>query len=466
MGLTVAKRIPSRAVVFFGLAGVLVIVGACTGGALESERRARGDLEEVAGRFRPSGVKPDLLTLAPDSPIDDYLRFALLNSPRVEAAYFDWAASVERITDARSLPDPRLTFELDIAEVVMSAKAGLMMDLPGPGKLRAAGNLAAAESTALYAVFEGEVLRAAYALKSAWYRALFLEDNLRAQRENLLLLSDLEQLARQQNAAGRASLQDVLRAQIEQEQLRTRIANLEDSRSTLVAELKAALGLGVREADPPLPARFVPSPGLPARDAILEIALRRNPGIRRMAADVRRAEAQVELARTAGVPDFAAGIEADFKDNPATWKPSIGMTLPVWRDKIAARIAAAQGEKRAAEARLTAEQVQFAAELTATLYAWRESLRNVELLEERLLPRARQSFDAARTGYANGRSGFLDVVDAYRQVLAFDVALIEARTRRELALASLSLLIAGVPPPGAPVLAPESNPDPPKEFAR
>ena len=82
----------------------------------------------------------------------------MLNNPRVEAEYYAWAASVERITGARSLPDPRITFEADITDTVMSLMPGLMIDLPGPGKLRAAGDVVAAESRVAYFRFEIEVL--------------------------------------------------------------------------------------------------------------------------------------------------------------------------------------------------------------------------------------------------------------------------------------------------------------------
>ena len=45
-------------------------------------------------------------------------------------------------------------------------------------------------------------------------------------RENLVLLGGLERLARAQNEVGKATLQDVLRAQIEQDRLRNEIVNL------------------------------------------------------------------------------------------------------------------------------------------------------------------------------------------------------------------------------------------------
>jgi outer membrane protein TolC len=327
-----------------------------------------------------------------------------------------------------------------------------MVDLPGPGKLRLAGDVAAAASRAAYFGFEREILRTALAVKSAYYRRHYLEETIRVEKETLRLLSDLEQLAQQQNAAGRVTLQDVLRAQIARDQLGTEIENLEDSRGTIAAEMKAALGLRPGDADPPMPATFEPSTGDPPPDELWATALARNPSLRAMKEDVLAAEASLELARKSRVPDFSLGLEVDLKSDPTMFRPSASMTLPVWRDKIAAEIAGAQAEKRAAEARLTAEQVEIAAEMAERLFLYREALRDDALLREKLLPRARQSLDAARAGYVNGRADFLDVIDAQRTLLGFELEGIEARTQRELALASLSLTIAGVPPAGAPIL--------------
>jgi len=376
--------------------------------------------------YRPGDAKPVLPLLLNDSALSDYLRFAMLNNPRVEAEYYAWAASVERITGARSLPDPRITFEADITSVLEAVMPGLMIDLPGPGKLRAAGDVAAGESRASYFRFEIEVLRTAMALKSAYFRLHFLEDTLRVQRETASLLADLETQAQQQVAAGRSGIEDVLRAQIDREQLLTQITNLEDSRGVLLAEFRAALGLQHDDADVPVPTAFEPSPPPPPADQI--------------------------LARTSRVPDFSVGIMADVMASPVMWRPTGSITLPIWRDKIAAEISAAQLEKRSSEARLSAEQIGLAADVASMLYLYRESVRNIDLYAATLLPKAHQSLDAARSGYAAGRSSFLDVIDAERQLLVLDLSLVEARTTRELAIASLSLLIAGTAPEGAPIL--------------
>jgi outer membrane protein TolC len=130
----------------------------------------------------------------------------------------------------------------------------------------------------------------------------------------------------------------------------------------------------------------------------------------------------------------------------------------VWRDKVAAGIARAKAEALAAEARWNAEQITLAVELAEKSFAYREITRNLELLQRQLIPKARLSVEIARAGYRSGNISFFNLIDAERQQLAFQLEEVEARTRRQIVIAELSLLIAGVPPPGAP-LRPDVNPE-------
>jgi outer membrane protein TolC len=449
-----AQRAANRAAI--GLVGMIILaVAGCRGLSTPSERSARANVAAV--RTKMAMGHSQLPKLTPESRLEDFISFAMLNRPGVAGAYQDWVASVERITVERSLPDPRLTFSTDIQKMVMGVMPGLMVDLPGPGKLRAAAGVASAESAATYFEFEAAVLKGAFEVKRAYYQLYFLEQRIAANRETLGLLRDLEKLARTQNEVGKATLQDALRAQIDAERLETEIANLEDSRSALLAEFKAALGLKPSEANPPVPKQFASTELREPLDELWSVAVKRNPRLQRMAAEVRAAEAAITLARRSRRPDFSVGIEADVKANPVMFTPQLGVTLPIWRDKIAAQIAAAQAGKRAAEARLTAEEIDLAVEFAQRTFVLHESTRNVSLLSERLLPKARQSLEVARSGYAAGKSSYLDLTGAQRTLLEFQVAEIEARTQREIALAELSLLIGGIAPTNAPLLAPATN---------
>lgn len=434
------------------IAAALLLVAGCAGVPTRGEMQALANQQSVEHTYRPGGQPPHLPMLDTNSPLNDFLLFAMLNQPQVEAAYYEWTASVQRITIERSLPDPRLTFQSDIADLVVSLMPGLMLDFPGPGKLKAAANMADAASEAKYFTFESSVLRTAFALKKAYYEIHFLEAKLRVNQQTLSLLVDLEKLARSQNEVGKVTLQDVLRAQIEEERLTTEIVNLEDSRSSLLAQFKAALGLTPDQPPLPTPQRFESTPLDLTSDQLFATALTRNPRLKAMEGEVRRAEASLRLAYQGRVPDFTAGLEADAKGSPVVYTPQVGVTLPVWRDKIAAQIGEAQAEKRAAEARLTGEQIGLAVEFAEKTFLFRESGRTLTLLEERLLPKARQSLEVARGAYLSGQLDFLNLIDAERTLLGFQLAEIQARTQRELILAELSLLILGVPPARAPIL--------------
>ena len=426
----------------------LLLLAGCRGTPAKGEKEARLQVEAVAGSYRPAGRKPELPVLTGQSGLSNFLTYALLNQPQVEAAYFDWLASVERITVERSLPDPQLTFQMDIQEIVTSLMPGLMMSFPGAGKLRAAGAVAAAESQAKYFTFKTASLESAYAVERAYYQLYFLEEKIRVNRENLSLLSDLAKLARAQNEVGKVTLQDVLRAQIEQGRVETEIANLEDSRGPLLEQFKAALGLHADQPAPPVLQRFESTPLEVTSGQVLEAALARNTHLKAIEAEVRAAEASITLAHKARMPDTSLGLMADVKMTPTIYRPWGTVTLPLWRDKLAAQIAQAQANKRAGEGRLSAEQIALAVAVAEKSFLYREATRNLELLQNQLLPRQRQSLEIARSGYLAGQIDFFNLTDTEQTFLRFSLDEVEARAQRELALAELSLIVQGMPPAG------------------
>jgi outer membrane protein TolC len=436
------------------LFAVLTLTG-CKGVATRGEREARRQMSAVTSVYRPNRQPPTLPDLTTNSPLADFLTYAMLNQPQIEAAYYDWAASVENITVARSLPDPQLTFQADIGNIVSSVMPGLMQNFPGPGKLRAQARAAAADSRGKYFAFESAVLQTAYAVKQSYYQLWFLDEKIRVDREMLQLLSELEHIARAQNEVGQATLQDVYRAQIEEDRLRNEIANLEDSRQPLQAQFKAALGFTRDRPDPPMPARFEATTLDLLAEQILDTAFARNPELKAMEAEVRRAQASLDLAYKAKVPDFSLGLMADVKMAPVLYRPLATVTLPIWRDKIAAEIAAAQAGKRAAQARLSAEQINLTVEFAEKSFDYREVTRNLDLLRGQLIPKAQRSLEIARSAYLSGKTEFFNLIDAERTLLEFRLSEIAARTQRELVLSELSLLIAGVPLANAPLLPAE-----------
>ncbi len=434
-----------------GIIALGLLLAGCRGIPTPGEQDARRQMQTVEADFRPHGQKPALPILTPDSGLSNFLAYAELNQPAVAAAYFDWAAAIERITQARSLPDPQFTFQMDIQNAVTSIMPGLMGTVPWPSKLRVGAEVASAESRTKYFAFQSAVLQAAFELKRSYYQLYFLEQKLRVERETLRLASQLEQLARTENEVGKVTLQDVLRAQIEQARLRTEIANLQDSRASLLAQFQAALGMQPQEPPPPVPQHFESTAIEFTGDKLLEAALTQNQRLKGMAEEVRAAEASILLARKGRFPDFGLGFMADAKANPTLYRLPGGpgtISLPIWRDKIAAQIAEAQANKRSAQARLSGEQIALAVEIAERSYLYRVATRDLALLNDQLLPKARQSLEVARSGYLAGQIDFFNLTDTERTLLGFELDKVEAATQREIVLAELSLVIQGMSPVG------------------
>jgi outer membrane protein TolC len=234
---------------------------------------------------------------------------------------------------------------------------------------------------------------------------------------------------------------------MEQDRLRNRLANLEDSRSAVGARLKSALGIAPDQASPKFALKLDPEAASFTEQSLLETAFARNPRLKEMRAEVLRAVALYHLAEKATVPDYSFGIGVGV---PLAVTPSFGATLPIWRDKIAAEIASGSSALQAAHARLTAEELDLAVRFAETAYAWREANRSADLHGSRLLPKAKAALEAARAGYVTGTSTFADLLDAERELLEHHVLHAEALGQREMVLAEMSLVILGRWPTGVP----------------
>jgi len=151
----------------------MVLLAGCKGMTQPGERAARKQLAAETENYRPEYNAPALPTLTTNSPLSDFVTYAMFNHPDVAANYYDWAASVERITIERSRPDPKLTFEAYIGGTITSIMPGLMTDIPGPGKLAARARVATAESEAQYFTFKSSMLQTAIAVKKAYFQLHF-----------------------------------------------------------------------------------------------------------------------------------------------------------------------------------------------------------------------------------------------------------------------------------------------------
>jgi len=460
----IARRIFVPALI---LPAMLMLDG-CAGTPRPEEKSARAQVGQVGRELQaapasrdgghPPIAKPSLPVLRPDSPPGDFVLYATLNHPSVVAAYYDWLATVETITPAGALPDPQFTFQADVADTLMSFMPGLMFDLMGPGKRAAMGREAAATADVARRAYITAVLRVAAEAHKAWVELAYIEGIDQLYTTTIHTAEEAIDLTNAEYATGRGMATFDKQIQLENlvAQHHAHHAGLADRRVAAQARFKSALGLTPDQADPVWPHPGLVATPVPSADELWRRATVTNPELATMRAMVEMTVAGVAVARQTGRPNFAVGAMVDFKASPLMVRPTATISLPVWRDKIAATIAAAEARRDAAVARVSVEQLNVAAELAQMLYMVREADRMIGYIDGTALPNFERSDATLEVGVQSGMTS--PVMIAETRMMAIDMRheRLELLRQRETAVVDLNLLVADVAPTGAPL--PDPNP--------
>lgn len=444
----------------FLAACVLPWLAGCVGTPLPEETAARDRAVQI-GQLLPGSAQPPAPW--PAAPTQaDYLRFAVLRHPAVAAAYFDWRAAVEAITPARSLPDPKFTFEADIADTLMTFMPGIMFDLTTPAKRAALGRETAAGSEAAYHAYVATVLRVAAETRQAWIELTYLEAIRRLHLRAAHAAEDALDLAGAGYATGRTmgGLEKQLLLQNMAAEHHLHHHALADRLTGARARFKSALGLPPAALDPPWPDAALSATALPEPDELWARTLATNPELARMRAMVEMAVAGVLVAQKAATPDFSLGVMPDLDANPLMVRPTATVSLPIWRDKLAALVAAAEARRDAAVARVSAEQLSLAAELAQMLAMVRESDRMLAYFDTTALPNLDRIIASTEAAYPSGQADPGMIPETRLRATEVRLARLAALRDRELALTNLLLLAASVAPAGAPLPASALSPQP------
>lgn len=439
----------SRAIVAVIL--LSLVQAGCANVRTTEEKTARRSLADVESNYRPEGKKPVLPALSANSPATDYLRFALLNHPRVEATYYDWRSAVAAIAPARALPDPQLTFQADITDTVMSLMPGLMFDVMASAKRAAMGREASIASESAYRTYATALVSTTAELRKAWVELSYVDEAVAIRRQMAGVLDQALASAQADYSTGRGmgTMEEQTKVLNAAAKLKSDLGVFADRQIAARARFKAALGLSREEPDPVWPSTSWPSAPLPSEDELWKQALAANPSLGSMRTMVDMAVSQVQIAHTGKIPDFTAGLMVDTKADPLMFRPTATVTLPIWRGKIKAAIESAEARRLAAQARLSSEQIGMAAELAQMLFMIREADRMLSYIDSAGLPNIINALRSAGSAYGTGMSGFAPLAELRLMELAMRIERVDARRERELAVADLASFVAADVPTDA-----------------
>jgi len=436
------------------LAGTLVI-----GCASVEERKAFEEHAAAAGTSYVSADRSygrqELPDLNNESTLSDYLAYAALNNPGLEAAFNRWKAALERIPQARSLPDPRFNYAYFIREVEtrvgpQEQKVGIAQMFPWFGKLQLRGGVALEAANAERQRYEAAKLKLFYRVKKAYYEYYYFGRAISITEENVQLMSDLEAVARTKYTAGAPTYAAMIKAQVELGKLEDRLRTLRDIVSPVVAELNAAMN---RSSNAPIPIpRVIPEERVAvSNEQLLDWLKEDNPELKEVDFTAAKNKAAVDLAKKDYFPDITVGLEYIDTDSAlmpdtrdSSKDPVIGMlsvNLPIWRDKYRAAEREARARYEASLNEREDRENSLLANLEMALYGFREAERKIDLYRNALVPKANQSFEVTQQAYETGKADFLDLIDAQRILLELKLSHERALANRAQKLAEIEMLV-------------------------
>lgn len=385
---------------------------------------------------------PDFHASEPD--LRAYVTAALERNPTILESEARSSAARLRVPQVTALPDPVLTFTQALRAVETRVgpqlnSVTLTQAFPWFGTLDLRGRVALQEATALHHLHAADQRDVIAEVKEAYYELGYTDAALRIARQERLLLEHYETLANGRYAAGQGLQQEVIRLQAEIARVVNRRHGLEQQRAALAARLNTLRSHPATDPLPEIAPLAWPAVDL-EREQLNRLGEQHRQELQAAGALIRGSRHAIDLARKSARPGFSASVGVtnvgrhgdltglyllppDNGKNALTL--SLGVSLPVWRDKYRAAAAQAADELRAHEQRRAAARDAMELAVQDALVRLEALERQVDLLDTVLIPQTDETLRATEAAYETGQLGVLDLLDSERTLL--DMRLMRAR---------------------------------------
>ncbi len=393
-----------------------------------------------------SHAQVERLTLTPDQAV----AWALEHNPKVIGAKKAWDAARARIWPARMLPDPQMIFEYEELPGALRLSRsgnrfiGFSQTLEFPTKPYLRGRVADREAQAARTDYESARLEVAAEATKSCGEVWASQSIQRYAAENLKLADEFRDKTKVRVEAGDASSVEALRAEVEAGRAEAEVTGAENRVALAKASLNALLNQDL-SAPVEVIGELTYRPLGADLQTLRQTALEHRPDLQGAKAALEGAKADRALTASALLPDLSFQIyrqtlrgEGDF------WKAGFGFTVPLWAfGRQRGEIAGAGAGVARAEAEQIAARNQALLEVEEAYLNVRTSEKRVLLYRDRVLPGAEETYRVVRRRYDEGRSNYLEVIDAGRTLAETRVASVEALLDYHAAVADLTRAVGG-----------------------
>lgn len=389
--------------------------------------------------------------------LSDVVRIALEQRSEISAARARTLAAAQRPAIVSALPDPMISPSINhypyrMMEDVQSRgrvdwSFGIEQSFPLSDVRSQRRRAAEAEVTRTQAEAYRVSLDIAFEVQLAFFMLRERREMMRVLEEQLALSHQLVTAASARYAGGKGMQSEVLRAEVEVARALAAIRALNAEIGAAQAMLNASMGRAASATVPEIEYEVsIQEPPLP--QVVRETALRSRPELRAGASEVERSAAEIEVMRTMYRPmaTVRLGPSSTMTAGPGAMI-MVGITVPIWRERLRAGVAEAQAMTTMAQSDLEAMRRMIEGEATTSRENVNAARVRVESLRREIVPRTRMAVEAALTSYTSGRSTLVPLIEVSRALWDARSELVMAETILSTAWARLERASGGVAVP-------------------
>ena len=351
----------------------------------------------------------------------------LANNPAIQQALKKWGAAKQRVTQEAAWDDLRVSGSSRAARFVDVAPnaftdqmASVEQLIPITGKNLVRARIAAADAVAAFEQARREQLDVLAKTRASYFRLLNAYAQLELNRKNLVSLRQIAEVSRSRYEVGKANAAEPLAGEVEASKL---LESEQDILRNISAEQSQLNVLMNRDAFAPLgqPEQTeIKSLNVPMENA-RTLMLANRPEIKIAKAKVDMEKSRLDLSRRNWIPDPAIKVEAqrynDSRQAASELDAGVSFTVPwVNPGKYSAAVREAKENLAAAQHGFERTNAESLGLLRDALQKVHTAKHHVDLFRDKLVPQARQAFEANQFAYETGKASFLEWITAQRNL--------------------------------------------------
>ena len=386
--------------------------------------------------------------------LNAYLNVAAKNNPGLKASFNNYLAAMEKVPQVGSLPDPKIAFTYFAQSVETRVgpqkwKASLSQSFPWFGLLKTKKDVATNMAKAKYEIFENAKSNLFFEVKTVYYNYYYLQRAIAITKENIDILDIFKNLSLVKIEAGKATIADELRVELELNDLQNQLALLYDTQEVFKNNFNNLLNRNVAD-DIIIPVDLWQN-NLPIEaDKLVDSIYNNNHLLKSIDQKIEAFNNQEVLTKKVGLPKFTVGLGfINVAENPLStakdngknaFFPSIGLSIPIYRNKYKAMLKETVLLREGAESEKKEKENKLNTLNKRVLKDYKNSDRRIALNAKQARI-AKKVLDVLLTSYSTDAKDFEEVLRMERKLLIYQLAYQKALTDKNAATAFINYLL-------------------------